>query len=87
MVEAYNLMNQKLQQSLYEHANLESTIRELKVFDVLILIHLIFIVVSIHFVVTQADLRRRERDYDLAQKEIVDLQKQVQEYAYCYFVF
>ncbi|XXG77177.1 hypothetical protein AAC387_Pa08g1378 [Persea americana] len=53
MVEAYNLMNQKLQQSLYEHANLESTIRELK-----------------------ADLRRHERDYDLAQKEIGDLQKQ-----------
>lgn len=44
-------------------------------------IHSIFIVVSIHFVVTQADLRRRERDYDLAQKEIVDLQKQVKEFA------
>jgi hypothetical protein len=26
----------------------------------------------------QADLRRHERDYSLAQKEIVDLQKQVE---------
>ncbi|XP_077232792.1 nuclear pore anchor [Tasmannia lanceolata] len=54
MVEAYNLMNQKLQQSLSEYASFENTIRELK-----------------------ADLRRRGRDYDVAQKEIVDLQKQV----------
>ncbi|XP_058095907.1 nuclear-pore anchor-like isoform X2 [Magnolia sinica] len=54
MVEAYNLMNQKLQQSLSEHANFENTIRELK-----------------------AMLRRQERDYDVAHKEILDLQKQV----------
>lgn len=32
MVEAYNLMNQKLQQSVYEHANFESSTRELKVY-------------------------------------------------------
>ncbi|XP_068655473.1 nuclear-pore anchor-like isoform X2 [Aristolochia californica] len=54
MVEAYKLMDQKLQQSRSEHAKLESTIWELK-----------------------ADLRRHELDYDIAQKEIADLQKQV----------
>ncbi|KAF7822471.1 nuclear-pore anchor [Senna tora] len=53
MVEAYSLMNQKLQNSFTEKANLEKTIQELK-----------------------ADLRRHERDYSLAQKEISDLQKQ-----------
>ncbi|RYR53574.1 hypothetical protein Ahy_A06g028755 [Arachis hypogaea] len=54
MVEAYSSMNQKLQNSLTENANLEKSIQELK-----------------------ADLRRHERDYNLAQKEIDDLQKQV----------
>ncbi|XP_028799696.1 nuclear-pore anchor isoform X2 [Neltuma alba] len=54
MVEAYSLMNQKLQNSLTEKAILEKTIQELK-----------------------ADLRRHERDHNLAQKEIIDLQKQV----------
>ncbi|XP_068655691.1 nuclear-pore anchor isoform X2 [Aristolochia californica] len=54
MVEAYKLMEQKLQQSHTEDAKLENTIRELK-----------------------ADLRRHERDYDIAQKEVADLEKQV----------
>lgn len=31
MIEAYNLMNQKLQQSLIDHDNFENTIRNLKV--------------------------------------------------------
>ncbi|KAF9677029.1 hypothetical protein SADUNF_Sadunf08G0064800 [Salix dunnii] len=54
MVESYSIINQKLQHSFSEQANLEKTIQELK-----------------------ADLRRHERGYSLAQKEIVDLQKQV----------
>ncbi|KAK4285608.1 hypothetical protein QN277_002284 [Acacia crassicarpa] len=54
MVEAYSLMNQKLQSSLTEKTILEKTIQELK-----------------------ADLRRHERDYNLALREITDLQKQV----------
>ncbi|XP_011015811.1 PREDICTED: nuclear-pore anchor-like [Populus euphratica] len=54
MVESYSVINQKLQHSFSEQANLEKTIQELK-----------------------ADLRRHERGYNLAQKEIVDLQKQV----------
>ncbi|KAF5949025.1 hypothetical protein HYC85_014982 [Camellia sinensis] len=54
LVEAYSVVNQKLQHSLSEQTNLERTIREFK-----------------------ADLRRCERDYSIAQKEIVDLQKQV----------
>ncbi|THF95651.1 hypothetical protein TEA_015261 [Camellia sinensis var. sinensis] len=54
LVEAYSVVNQKLQHSLSEQTNLERTIREFK-----------------------ADLRRCERDYSIAQKEIVDLQKQL----------
>ncbi|XP_010260814.1 PREDICTED: nuclear-pore anchor isoform X2 [Nelumbo nucifera] len=54
MVEAYFLMNKKLQESLPMQSNLERTIQELK-----------------------ADLRRREREYGAAEKEISDLQKQV----------
>uniref|UniRef100_A0A5B6ZUV8 Putative nuclear-pore anchor isoform X1 n=1 Tax=Davidia involucrata TaxID=16924 RepID=A0A5B6ZUV8_DAVIN len=54
LVEAYSVVNQKLQHSLSEQANLERTIQELK-----------------------ADLKRHERDYIVAEKEIVDLQKQV----------
>ncbi|CAL5341417.1 unnamed protein product [Camellia sinensis] len=54
LVEAYSVVNQKLQHSLSEQTNLERTIREFK-----------------------ADSRRCERDYSIAQKEIVDLQKQV----------
>ncbi|KAL2932133.1 Nuclear-pore anchor [Bienertia sinuspersici] len=54
MAEAYDLMNQKLQQSLSEQGNLEKVIRELK-----------------------ADLKKREREYDYAQKETKDLQTQV----------
>ncbi|TVU28462.1 hypothetical protein EJB05_19979 [Eragrostis curvula] len=54
MVEAYALMDQKLQQALLEHDNFENTIRNLK-----------------------SELKRRERDYSVAQKEIDDLQKQV----------
>ncbi|KAF4389040.1 hypothetical protein F8388_026769 [Cannabis sativa] len=54
MAEAYSMINQKLQMSTSEQANLEKMIQELK-----------------------ADLRRHERDYNLAQKEIIDLQKQV----------
>ena len=33
--------------------------------------------VCVHPLVSQADLRRKERDYTLAQKEIFDLEKQV----------
>ncbi|XP_043688308.1 nuclear-pore anchor isoform X2 [Telopea speciosissima] len=54
MVEAYSVMNERLQESLAEQAQLEGSIRELK-----------------------AELKRHERDHSLAQKEIVDLQKQV----------
>ncbi|KAL5746674.1 hypothetical protein ACOSP7_027820 [Xanthoceras sorbifolium] len=54
MVEAYSVINQKLQNSISEQSNLQKTIQELK-----------------------AELRRHERDYSLAQKEITDLQKQV----------
>ncbi|CAK7326022.1 unnamed protein product [Dovyalis caffra] len=54
MVESYSVINEKLQHSFSEQANLEKTILEFK-----------------------ADLRRHERDYSLAQKEIGDLQKQV----------
>ncbi|XP_039055568.1 nuclear-pore anchor-like isoform X2 [Hibiscus syriacus] len=54
MLEAYTLINQKLQNFTSERSNLEKTIQELK-----------------------ADLRRRERDNSLAQKEIADLQRQV----------
>ncbi|KAL5568783.1 hypothetical protein UlMin_025358 [Ulmus minor] len=54
MVEAYSLINQKLQNSISEQENLEKTIQELK-----------------------ADIRRSERDYNLALKENADLQKQV----------
>ncbi|KAJ1280991.1 hypothetical protein BS78_04G274600 [Paspalum vaginatum] len=54
MVEAYALMDQKLQQALLEHDNFENTIRNLK-----------------------SELKRRERDHNVAQREIDDLQKQV----------
>ncbi|XP_008793820.2 nuclear-pore anchor isoform X1 [Phoenix dactylifera] len=54
MVEAYSLMNQKLQQALLEHDNFENTIRNLK-----------------------SELKKRERDQTIAQKEISDLEKQV----------
>ncbi|XP_065853782.1 nuclear-pore anchor isoform X2 [Euphorbia lathyris] len=54
MVESHSIINQKLQNSISEQANLEKTIEELKV-----------------------DLRRHERENNLAQKEIADLQKQV----------
>ncbi|XP_059661908.1 nuclear-pore anchor isoform X2 [Cornus florida] len=54
LVEAYSLVNQKLQHSLSEQATLERTIQDLKV-----------------------DLKRHEREYTVAQKEIIDLQKQV----------
>lgn len=54
MAEAYAFMNQKLQQSLSEQANIEKLIRELK-----------------------ADLKKRERENNYAQKEIKDLQTQV----------
>uniref|UniRef100_A0A1J3FHR5 Nuclear-pore anchor n=1 Tax=Noccaea caerulescens TaxID=107243 RepID=A0A1J3FHR5_NOCCA len=54
MVEAYSLVNQKLQDSVSEQSNMEKFIMELK-----------------------ADLRRRERENILSQKDISDLQKQV----------
>ncbi|GFS36628.1 nuclear pore anchor [Actinidia rufa] len=54
LLEAYSVVNQKLQHSLSEKTSLERTIQEYK-----------------------ADLRRHDRDYSIAQKEIVDLQKQV----------
>ena len=38
---------------------------------------IIFVVGCADAYVFQADLRRHERDYTFAQKEIVDLQKQV----------
>ncbi|KAI3816544.1 hypothetical protein L1987_16245 [Smallanthus sonchifolius] len=54
MVEAYDMLNEKLQHSLSEQTVLERTIQELK-----------------------AELKKHERDYNLAQKENSDLQKQV----------
>ncbi|KFK42334.1 hypothetical protein AALP_AA2G243000 [Arabis alpina] len=54
MVEAYTLVNQKLQDSVSEQSNMEKFVMELK-----------------------ADLRRRERENILSQKDISDLQKQV----------
>lgn len=54
MVEAYTLLNQKLEQALLEHENFENSIRSLK-----------------------SELKRRERDNNIAQKEISDLTKQV----------
>ncbi|KAB2636957.1 nuclear-pore anchor [Pyrus ussuriensis x Pyrus communis] len=54
MVEAYSMINQKLQNSISEQANLEKTIQELK-----------------------AEVRRHERDYMFARKEIADLQREV----------
>ncbi|KAG7660116.1 Nucleoprotein TPR/MLP1 [Arabidopsis suecica] len=54
VVEAYCLVNQKLQDSVSEQSNMEKFIMELK-----------------------ADLRRRERENTLLQKDISDLQKQV----------
>ncbi|VVA22155.1 PREDICTED: nucleo TPR [Prunus dulcis] len=54
MVEAYSMINQKLQNSISEQANLEKTIQELK-----------------------AEIRRHERDYTFARKEISDLQREV----------
>ncbi|KAL2524161.1 Nuclear-pore anchor [Abeliophyllum distichum] len=54
LVEAYSVLDEKLQHSLSEQSTLETTIRELK-----------------------AGLKRQERDCVIAQKETVDLQKQV----------
>ncbi|KAJ4756884.1 Nuclear-pore anchor [Rhynchospora pubera] len=54
MVEAYSLLNQKLEQALLEHESFENTIRSLK-----------------------SELKRLERDNNIAQKEINDLTKQV----------
>ncbi|XP_059298950.1 nuclear-pore anchor [Lycium ferocissimum] len=52
--DAYTLLNEKLQHSLSQQADLERNILELR-----------------------ADMRRRDRDYAVAQAEIVDLQEQV----------
>eukprot|EP01018_Ginkgo_biloba_P028799 Gb_36757 [translate_table: standard] len=54
MIEAYGVMEQKLQQSMSDQANLDNTVRDLK-----------------------AELRKREREYGIAQKEVHDLQTQV----------
>ncbi|KAH7688768.1 nucleoprotein TPR protein [Dioscorea alata] len=54
MLEAYSLMDQRLQQALLEKDNFVNTIRKLK-----------------------ADLKRCDRDYTIAEKDISDLQKQV----------
>lgn len=54
MIEAYIVMEQKLQQSMSDQGNLDNSMRHLK-----------------------ADLRKRERDYSIALKEIQDLQTQV----------
>lgn len=80
LVEAYSVVNQKLQHSLSEQINLERNLQEFKVCDNLIMVKE-FVLSFLHghscFFVDQADLRRHERDYSVAQKEIVDLQKQV----------
>ncbi|XP_050104542.1 nuclear-pore anchor-like isoform X2 [Malus sylvestris] len=54
MVEAYSMINQKLQNSISEQAYLEKTIQDLK-----------------------AEVRKHERDYTFARKEIADLQREV----------
>lgn len=80
LVEAYSVVNQKLQHSLSEQTNLERDLKEFKVCDNLIVVKdvlLSFLHGCSCFFAEQADLRRRERDYSSAQKEIVDLQKQV----------
>lgn len=86
MVDAYSAINQKLQNFISEKSSLEKTIQELKVFWNLFVSTLVFIVFSrlasglitwYLLLIFQADLRMRERDYYLAQKEISDLQKQV----------
>lgn len=80
LVEAYSVVNQKLQHSLSEQTNLERTLQEFKVCDSLFVVKdivLSFLHWYSSFFVDQADLRRHERDYSIAQKEIVDLQKQV----------
>uniref|UniRef100_A0A7N0VHG9 Nucleoprotein TPR/MLP1 domain-containing protein n=1 Tax=Kalanchoe fedtschenkoi TaxID=63787 RepID=A0A7N0VHG9_KALFE len=54
ILDAYSMINEKLQHSLSEKANLDKTIQGL-----------------------QAEIRRKERDFVGAQRDIVDLQKQV----------
>lgn len=83
MAESYSVINQKLQHSISEQANLEKTIQELKVYIIYVLnIKNKYLLYSyfcwwwlISFVL-QADVRRHERENNLAQKEIIDLQKQ-----------
>lgn len=79
MADAYSMINQKLQNSLSEQENLEKTIQELKVLTYMteLSVLIIFVVGCADAYVFQAYLRRHERDYTFAQKEIVDLQKQV----------
>jgi nucleoprotein TPR len=79
MADAYSLMNQKLQHSLNENSNLEKTILELKVCIMKYsFIRLSFVTYRFCLVyLLQAYLKRHEREYNLAQKEIDDLRKQV----------
>ena len=87
MLEAYSVINQKLQNFTLERSNLEKIIQELKVCEVFHLKrkHMPSLVSAFIFNMNmdavhgfvQADLRRHERDNCLAQKEIADLQKQV----------
>lgn len=80
MVEAYSMINQKLQNSISEQANLEKTIQELKVYDIIKLSIdplLLFSVICAYVFGIQAEIRRHERDYTFARKEISDLQREV----------
>ncbi|KAG2372296.1 Nuclear-pore anchor [Vigna angularis] len=80
MADAYSLMSQKLQNSLNENSNYEKTIQELKVSKHKIQCHLskfLFTCGSAKVYLMQADLKRRERDYNLVLKETDDLRKQV----------
>lgn len=79
MADAYSLMSQKLQNSLNENSNYEKTIQELKVSKHKIQCHLSKFLFTCGFAkvyLMQADLKRRERDYNLVLKETDDLRKQ-----------
>lgn len=74
------MINQKLQNSISEQANLEKTIQELKVYDIIKLSIdplLLFSVICAYVFGIQAEIRRHERDYTFARKEISDLQREV----------
>lgn len=87
LVEAYSVLDEKLQHSLSEQSVLETTIQELKVCNICrlgcvstglaFILWCTFVEVGPMQFVSQVELKRQERDRIIAQKETVDLQKQV----------